>query len=118
MVTSPAVARLLIGRGVPVDAQNKAGSTPLHSARAYTDNMGIAEALLQSGADANVQDRNGNTPLHIIACDPEICNRTDTEAELLIAFGADPTVKNNRGQSAQDLAIGRNRPELANLFNR
>ncbi|MEM8809167.1 MAG: ankyrin repeat domain-containing protein [Cyanobacteria bacterium P01_G01_bin.38] len=118
MTTNPWVAQLLIDQGALVDVQNKSGSTPLHAYYAYENDMGVARVLLEQGADVNAQDHHGNTPLHYIACNLENCNRPDAEAEFLIAFGADPTLKNKQGQSAQELAITQNRLELVKLFGR
>lgn len=118
VTTHPEVAQLLIDQGAPVDVQNKSGSTPLHIYYAYENDMGVARVLLGEGADVNAQDRNGNTPLHSIACNLDICNRLDAEAELLVSFGAAPHLENKQGQSAQDLAITQNRLELVKLFGR
>ena len=60
---------LLVEKGSNVDAQDKQGETPLHSAITYVRQNSegheqILRLLLQSGANVNVKDQYGWTPLH------------------------------------------------------
>ena len=55
-------ARLLIGRGADVNARNKSGDTPLHTA-AWRGNMEVAKLLLGEGALINAKDSQNRTPL-------------------------------------------------------
>ena len=56
------VAIALIEGGADLDARNKDGTTPLHSASflCYPD---IVQALVDKGADKNVRNNSGSTPL-------------------------------------------------------
>lgn len=55
------LVRKLIQYGAPVDAQNKAGNTPLHIA-AQQNNLEIVRMLLHAGADRSVINKDGFTP--------------------------------------------------------
>lgn len=59
----------------------------------------IAKALVESGADIDAQAKNGMTALMIAAA-----NNSAPMIGLLMAAGADPTVKNAQGQTAEDVA--------------
>ena len=56
------VAIALIEGGADLDARNKDGNTPLHSASflCYPD---IVQALVDKGADKNARNNSGSTPL-------------------------------------------------------
>ncbi|CDJ57168.1 ankyrin repeat-containing protein, putative [Eimeria maxima] len=58
------VVALLLGRGVPREAVNAYGDTPLHLAL-KEGNEDTALMLLQRGADPNTKDAGGSTPLHL-----------------------------------------------------
>lgn len=60
------VARLLLQRDAPADAQGKNGVTPLHVAAHY-DHQPVALLLLDKGASPHATAKNGHTPLHIAA---------------------------------------------------
>nr|KAG5687245.1 hypothetical protein BaRGS_025347 [Batillaria attramentaria] len=71
------------------DTQGR-NSTPLHLAAGY-NNVEVAEFLLENGADVNAQDKGGLIPLH-------------NASSYGLAHGADPTMKNQEGQTPLDLA--------------
>ncbi|XP_067908702.1 poly [ADP-ribose] polymerase tankyrase-2 isoform X4 [Heterodontus francisci] len=105
-------------------------STPLHLAAGY-NNLEVAEYLLQHGADVNAEDKGGLIPLHNAASYGHVdvaamlikynacVNATDKWAftalheaaqkgrtqlcALLLVHGADPTMKNQEGQTPFDL---------------
>ena len=56
------VAIALIEGGADLDARNKDGSTPLHSA-SFLCYPEIVQALLDKGADKNARNNSGSTPL-------------------------------------------------------
>ncbi len=72
--------------------------------------------LIQKGCGVNVQNSEGNTPLHLALTlkykKPEYKNKI---IKLLLAEGANPKIKNNKGQTASDL-VGKDNEELADLI--
>ena len=95
-----AIAAQLLRAGANANARDTRLETPLHfAAREY--NLSLAELLLKSGAQVDAQDSHGNTPLFRAAFDSrgrgELIN-------LLLAHGADRSLKNRHGVSPEDLA--------------
>lgn len=68
---APGIVKLLLDKGVDVDASNSSGATALHLAAKY-GRLAIVKALLDKNADVNVKAKGGETPLHeaINAKDP------------------------------------------------
>lgn len=85
-----AVRRFVETGGVDVNAADPQGYTAVHAAASY-DHVELLEYLFSKGGNANVQDGDGDTPLHH-------CESVDT-ARILVAHGADWTLKNSEGQS-------------------
>ena len=54
--------KLLIDKGVDVNARNRSGSSALIVA-AYTNRPGVVKALLETGADTDIKNRKGLTAL-------------------------------------------------------
>lgn len=123
-----------LASGTPVDEPEPPhGRTALHYA-AMGNDLAIVELLLAAGAKADIADAFGDVPLHFAAKHParlpvlellverapHVVNKTGgagvtpliyatgakfTEGiKLLLAHGADPTVKNAAGKSALDFA--------------
>lgn len=71
MASTPAVLRLLLDYGAPVDVKDEKGRTPLHSwcykGEERGGSVALLKALLDSGADVNAQAKAGHTPLHYAA---------------------------------------------------
>jgi ankyrin repeat protein len=78
------IFRILIKKGVPVDAREKSGMTPLLLASMH-GNLDAVKVLLEHKADVNAQDQNGLFPLLQAAKD----GRKEIVQRLLDA-GADP----------------------------
>ncbi len=94
------IIRALVDAGVDPNATNSHGSTPMHEAAGGDwGNQTAIRTLLELGADVGSIDDGGNTPLVFAAYNGEVeCIR------LLLAAGADPTKKNERGDDARDAA--------------
>ena len=131
------VAQLLVERGAAIDPFEKNwGSTPLGAA-IYAQNRAMIEFLGRVSRDiweltnsGNVErlrellrddpDRakvvsDGHTPLMWLPQDDEA--RAMEVAELLLAHGADPTLRNNDGETAADRAAKAGLLEVADLLN-
>jgi lipopolysaccharide biosynthesis glycosyltransferase len=98
-----------INNGANVNAQDAHKRTSLHYICGVTNAhldvaKKIAELLLNNGAKVNTQDNDGNTPLHRAIID----NRLSV-ANLLLARGANPLIKNKKGETAADLADDENK---------
>jgi ankyrin repeat protein len=74
----------------------------------------VVKLLLDHGAEINARDQESSaTPLSYAAS----LGRTEV-VELLLARGADPTLKNIRGQSPLDIAVENNQQEVSALLRR
>ena len=80
---NPAVVRFLLDAGLPVDARDKDGTTPLFTAAAYNEEAQIIEMLLAAGADPNARL---NTGMSVLAVAQERGN--ESAVRLLQARGA------------------------------
>lgn len=100
---SPDEIRMLIKAGADLEAKGENGETPLMRAAFYSD-LVVTRTFLEAGADVNARDNAGWTPLHCAVAD---LHCTQDVIMLLLKFGADPTVKNNKGELAMDYATTR-----------
>ncbi|KAK1749906.1 ankyrin repeat-containing domain protein [Echria macrotheca] len=125
------IARMLLSRGVRVDATGHGGETPLHVA-ASAAQKAVMELLVQHGSDVKARTASGETPLHWAAraavaveakaaADSFKCacrqhkdemyeraHPTETKAEcaeLLLSMGAVPDAVNAEGSTPLMLAI-------------
>jgi hypothetical protein len=85
----------LIERGAQVD---KSGWTPLHYAATGPD-AAVVKLLVDRGAAVNAASPNRSTPLMMAAQ-----YGSEDSVDLLLARGADPRLKNDRGLTAADFA--------------
>ncbi|MEJ2368190.1 MAG: ankyrin repeat domain-containing protein [Acidobacteriota bacterium] len=97
---SAPVMLYLIKMGIPVAARDHWGQTPLALTASYGNVKGAA-ILLAAGARIDALNADGETPLYeaVSAKKP-----SRAVVDLLLKHGADPAIKNNKGQSPLQLA--------------
>lgn len=97
------VVRLLLERGARVDAAsaNSMRVMPLHSAAA-AQSVAIARLLLQHGAPVNA--RQGGSELGFTPLMEAAFNGQSDMIALLLGYGADPTLRDDKGLTAADYA--------------
>ena len=134
------IAYTLIKASAPVDAQDETGATPAFYG-AQTGNFLLLKKLWEEKADLSLADNNGTTPMVQAAkfkqpreveflLDKGVAINTPDNAGMtglmhaaaqgdavmictLLARGANAALKNNEGQTAQDLARDAGQPALA-----
>ncbi len=97
------VVKDLIARGAEV---NRPGWTALHYA-AFIGNNEVVQVLLDASAYIDAEAPNKNTPMMMAAYGGHIFT-----VKLLLNEGADPTLRNDRGLSALDLAAHANHKDI------
>jgi ankyrin repeat protein/peroxiredoxin len=101
----------LIAAGVPVNARNSLGGTPLHDA-AWAGERDVAAFLIQAGADVNSKHaEGGSTPLHYAV----LTNHPDV-VEVLLDHHADVKAPYKSRQTALHLAAARGYGRIATLL--
>src|SRR4051794_11926312 len=100
----------LLEAGADVHASDKNGVTALHHAVRFRNPIAV-EMLIEHEADVNQPcRRSGSTPLHRAVMSTGAPGTAGKQAEqreivaLLLAAGADPSVRNRRGQTPGDYA--------------
>jgi ankyrin repeat protein len=101
------IARLLIDKGIPVNAKTKSGGTPLDYACGNHDSAMI-KLLLSKGAE--IRDSKSSGALLRSALDDKEC------VAILLAAGADPKLVDNEGNSLLFSAAYDGHPEVAELL--
>jgi ankyrin repeat protein len=99
MRNDPKMVSMLLDKGAKIDQKNfYTELTPLMMA-ADNGSMELVELLVSRHANLNLQDGRGDTALmHAMAA------RQSKIAQRLTQAGADSTLKNKQGQTAEDLA--------------
>eukprot|EP01046_Picozoa_sp_COSAG06_P043632 COSAG06_NODE_5748_length_3293_cov_52.082029_1_plen_125_part_00 len=107
-----ALVNKLLKQGAELDWRNPtfSGMTALAIA-CLLGSYEAAEALCAHGAELDTWDNYQGTPLMRAAYEgsTKIC-------EMLLALGADPSLKNKEGETALDRARANNKPECAALL--
>lgn len=73
------------------------GSLNRHAAASYNQTEIIEFLIKEAGATVDIRDNDGDTPLLFVE-KPEIY-------ELLLSLGADPTIRNNNGESLVEKVV-------------
>jgi len=110
----------LIAHKASVTQQDRRGDTPLMRAAYTPDNTKIVLLLCQAGADTNAQNYFGDSALMNALFKPmESCNPSQNmlAQKVLLAYGANPLLKNSLGADAFTYAE-MNHPESLILLNR
>lgn len=102
------VVNVLLEAGTDVNAVTKAGKTALEVAVTWEHPSVLEILLAHKGININRADNSGNTALMEAAKAGKL-----TALKMLLAAGADASIKNKRGQTALDLALSCNRAEAA-----
>jgi ankyrin repeat protein len=108
------VVEFLLNSGIHVETKGRWDMPPLHSAASTLtgDPRPIVNLLLQRGAAINSRGFHGHTVLHEVA----YFNRPEM-ADILLANGADPNLKDGEGKTPLDLANLAGREERARVIN-
>jgi ankyrin repeat protein len=99
-----AIGRVLLIHGANANVANIRGQTPLHMLSLWPDVQNapqLLRILVDSGADINARDKDHETPLHTA-----YRNKWLDIVQLLHLSGADPHMKNNKGEFPHQLGQG------------
>jgi cytohesin len=97
----PDSARILLAAGAVVD--RRPYDVEAWGPASHVANVKVARVLLEHGANPNCQDEEGDTPIHAAIKSPLVADPSPY-VELLLANGADPSVRNRAGRTALEEA--------------
>ena len=105
----------LLALGADINIQNYKGKTGLHCA-AKAGFLNVINLLIENGATVDATDNDGETPL-FEAIRSTIKNGEKQQAalEALLLKGADPNVKNRKGQAPLQVAKRMRRPDAGRI---
>ena len=93
------ICKLLLRRGASVNARREGGALAMHVVQGDEPASHFNRLFIKYGADIDAKDIDGATPLHRAA---EVASARDVK--YLIEHGADKTIKNGRGRTAEQVA--------------
>ena len=113
---TPEIALYLIERGASLGAQDELGRTALfpQAEQANVDNVRL---LLEKGLEVNHRDATGRTPLFAAVTGHSDVERVEPVVRVLLEHGADPTVVNDDGLRAPDLAAREGKHTIVTLLS-
>lgn len=114
------MARRLVKFGSNMNAVDSHGMTPIFEyCETPPDSTNTFVWLMNKGANVNHKDNSGQTPLHhAIINRPKSTIGADKVVELLVQHGADITVRDNDGKTAEDLATQDRDPEAKTFLRK
>ena len=102
-------ARALLEHGSDVNGATASGETPLHAAAWGRESTPcVMRCLLDRGAAINARTDKGRTPLHAAAHEGY-----EDRVRLLVTYGADTAIRNDHGQTAEQVARSKGHAEVA-----
>ena len=105
------LVKLLIDKGLDVNAQDGSGCTPLYyAATGYGKALDVLDLLVHAGAGINSADKRGNTPLHQAAR-----HGNADVVSWLLDHGADANALNADKKKPRNVASPKS-PEVADLL--
>jgi ankyrin repeat protein len=109
------VARLLLERGVDVNAQDKVAWTSLHWA-AYKGRVEVAQVLLNHGANVKLETEVGETALHVMSQgEYDSYERGISTAQLLLECGVDVNARGKHGWTSLHWAAFNGKLEIVQV---
>ena len=110
---SLSLVRLLLSKGVDVDARDDYGTALIYALNHYLEleNLEVIEALLAAGANPNLGDYSGETVLHTAVCQGSL-----NAIAALLAAGVDIEQRDRKGRTALSLAKFFGRSNVLNLL--
>ena len=109
-------ARLLLERGVDVNARKKNSFTSLHEA-AFKGKVEVAQVLLDYGANAMLETKGGETALHIVSRGKfDFQEQGASTARLLLEHGVDVNARRKDSWTSLHWAAFKGKVEVARVL--
>lgn len=106
------VAALLLAHGADPNISDNAGETPLHEAAGWI-RADKVEFLLGYKVNVNAREKNGDTPLYVAIS----YGARDDIAQVLLAHGADPTIKGHDGLTPGEVAVQKGDKDMSSILS-